>query len=191
MKIFSRLNISILLLSFALVSCENNDKPVTEELDNKEQIENIIETPSEEHQIIDTIKVDSVDQNKTQTESIQINKSWIEKRDFINTDLGKALASDYKGDLMNDAAEDVAIQKNKRCGGEDCGKIVHLHNYNSEQKIRIAVEIQWKKDKETTRIKREYLVLPNSALDIGCTTDCSNTDKQKINWKIVGAEYAN
>ena len=190
MKIFSRLNISILLVSLALVSCESNDKSVTEETDNKEQIENIIETSSEEYQNIDTIEVDSVDQNKKQTESIQIKKSWLEKGAFINTEIGKNLSLDYKGDLMNDAAEDVAIQKNKKCGGDNCGKIVHLHNYNDKIDITVAIEISWKKNKETIKEKREYLVPAGNAIDIGCTSDCNTDNNLRVNWKIIGASYS-
>ena len=182
---------------------EEKEETIEEKEENEEEVENskeekieVLKTSTKKEEISEDaeskkVEMDTVLQVNEPSETIVVKKNWLETGAFINTDIGKKLSLDYKGDLMNDAALEVAFQKNKKCGGENCGKIVHLHNYNTEKKIRIAVEIKWKKEKETIRIRREYVVFPNSAVSVGCTTDCSNSANQKINWKIIGAEYSN
>lgn len=164
-------------------SSTEEDKTVSSSTKNTvEQKEIIIE---EESEIIE-IEEDP----KQEVSDTPVEKNWVEKGEFINSIIGNDLSSDYQGDLLNDAANEVAIQKSIECGGEKCGKIVHLHNYNSTKDIKVAIELSWKINKESKKQKREYLVPAGSKLDLGCSADCSDAKKVKINWKIIGAAYS-
>lgn len=115
--------------------------------------------------------------------------SWEEKGLIINNKQGKEVENNLKGNLLSDAAAEVTIIKGSPCGGENCGKIIHIQNYNSDKNIEVLIEINWKEDGVKAKKKRSYLVSAGDKVEIGCSKKCNDDEVIVFKWKIIGANY--
>ena len=169
---------------------EIDKKEITHEEIHHENAEKTVEqtkTVIEVDKTVTTIKEETDVKEEIPAETVKT--TWIDKGLIINSDEGMKVTKDAPGELLGDAPSEIALVRSGECGGTDCGKIVHLQNYNSEKTIEVLVQIEWKENDEKVKKKRSYFLDAEEKVEIGCSKKCINDDKITIKWKIIGARY--
>lgn len=164
-----------------------------EEKESETKTKKVIVRDKEKEVVVktDTSSVNTEESNEVieEKQEVEVELSWAEKGLFINDKQGKEVDNSQNGELLSDAATEVAIIKNSPCGGENCGSIVRIRNYNSDKIIEVLIEINWKEDGVKTKKKRSYLVSAGDIIEIGCSKKCIDDEVLVLKWKIIGARY--
>ena len=109
--------------------------------------------------------------------------------EFAFRGLGKVIQGEVEQNLLNDAVNEVSLERLDRCKDSNCGKKIYLINTNPDKTIAAIVRTNWNFDGKTSTDFREYNIAPDKSLMIGCSRWCVNDDKIKFKRVIVSAEY--